>query len=263
MYKRLKKGKTVYSEKAAKISCCAKGMLYDSVKNQLIETMKLPAEYNEISSEINTMGYFILRTGHNFNGYYEAVSGKAVFNNKRVEICKVLSDICKSAEPYIAKRGLVLINRIPNENIFVNIDYERFCYAVSDILMNAAENTPEGGKIRISLSKTKKFVKIMISDNGIGMDEESAAHCVEPFFKKGRAGDKNKMGLGLTLAHYFICESGGRLNINSKSGSGTAVNMILPLMKDDGTNLSVETVVPDIIGEKLSPVHIVLSTLGE
>ena len=262
MYKRLKKGKTICSEKAAEISFCAKEVLYGSVKNQFIETMKLPEEYSEISSEINTMGYFILRTGHNFNSYYEAVSGKTVFNNKRIEICRVLSDICKSADPFITKRGIVFTGKIPNENIFVNIDYERFCYAVSDILLNAAENTSEGGKIRLVVSKTKKFVKITISDTGCGMDEESTAHCFEPFFKKGKAGNKNKLGLGLTLAHYFICESGGRFGLSSEKGKGTAVSLLLPLIKNE-TNLSVETVVPNIIGEKLSPVYIVLSTLGE
>ena len=258
MYKRLKSGKRIDSEKAAEISLCAKEIFYDSVKNQFIETMKLPAEFEGISSEINAMGYTILRTGHNINEYYEAISGKAVFKNRKTEICDAFSDICKNAEPYISKRGILFTNKIPKENIFVNIDYERFCYTVSDILLNAAENTPNGGRIRAGISKTKNFVKITVSDSGCGMDEECSARCTEPFFK---VSGKNKMGLGLTLAHYFAYESKGRIVINSEPGKGTSVNLLIPIMREEKESLSVGTAVPDILGEKLSPVHIVLSVL--
>lgn len=257
-YKRLKSGKSISSEQASKLSLYAKEQIFESVRNQFLETMKLPKEYDEIAEEININGYIILRTGHDLNEYYEAVSGKDSFDNEKAEIGFILKTIYEKSEPIIRKRGILYLCRLPSENIYTNIDKEKFCYAVLDILLNSAENTPEGGRIRIGVKKTQKYVKIIIGDSGCGMNPETAEHCTEPFYST--APDK-KMGLGLTLVHHFTCKSGGRMNIKSEKGKGTTIEMLLPIITGSGNELSVETTVPDILGSKLSPVDIVLASL--
>ncbi|MBQ3500479.1 MAG: HAMP domain-containing histidine kinase [Oscillospiraceae bacterium] len=261
-YKRLKSGKNVSSEKAAELSLCTKEQLFEAVRGQFVETMKLPPEYAGISEEININGYLILRMGHDLNEYYEAVSGKDSFDCKMTEIGLILKAIYEKAEPIIRKRDITFLSRFPAENIFVNIDREKFCYAVLDILLNAAENTAPGGRIRMSVQTTKKFVKVIIGDNGCGMDEETLARCAEPFFTAS-AGRRKKTGLGLTLAHHFLAESGGRMNIKSEKGKGTTAEMLLPIMAAGSKELSASATVPDILGGKLSPVYIMLSGLGK
>lgn len=259
--KRLRSGKTVSSELMANLSFSAKEQVYEAVRKQFAETVKLPAEYNTESENINKMGLRILKIGHDVNEYCEAVSGKTVFKTEQTEICGALSEICEKAAGFIEERKIAFIRKIPRENIFVKIDREHFYYAILNLFLNAAENTPEGGRIRISVSRTKKFVKITVGDNGFGMDEESLKHCFEPFYTKNHYKGRKKTGLGLTLSHYFAAESGGRMNITSEEGKGTAVSILIPLMCENEINLSFSAFSPEIPGERITPANIVFSVL--
>lgn len=262
-YKKLRSGKKIESALAADLSRHAKEQLREAVYSQFAETVKLPSEFCDVSEEINNKGYLILKIGHDFNEYYEAISGNAKFFNVNTEICGFLKDLCADTEKFIKRKEQNFICKIPEEKIFVNIDRERFCYAVLNIILNASENSKNGGKIRMVLSKTKKFVKITVGDNGFGMDEESLLHCFEPFYSKSVGNKKSKMGLGLTFSRNFVIESGGRINISSEEGKGTTVSMLLPISENSETNLSVESSVPDILGGKFSPVRIVFSALDK
>ena len=75
-----------------------------------------------------------------------------------MEICKTVFNLCEKSKTFLERKELLLLCKIPSENIFVDIDSERFCYAILDLILNAAENTPEKGKIRVTVSKTKKAV---------------------------------------------------------------------------------------------------------
>lgn len=258
-YKRLRSGKHINSGEMADFSLAAKEQIFEAIRNQFVETIKLPAEYTEVSEEINVMGYSVLRISHNFNEYCEAISGKAVFKTEKAELKETAGNLCEKAKRFFERKGVALIFKSSSENIFVEIDREKFYYALLNILLNAAENTPKGGKVRVVLTKTKKFVKIAVSDNGTGMDEETAEHCFEPFFTKGERFGKKRMGIGLTLARWFVFESKGRIHISSERGKGTTVSMLIPLMEKEETNLSVESPVSDILGGKFSPVSIMLS----
>lgn len=260
-FKRLRSSKTIESLSVAKLSQSAKEQLSEAVCAQFVETMKIRSDYEEVSDEINSKGHLILKTAHDFNEYCEIIAGSAKLNPQKTEICSYLYDICLEAERYVKKKNQSFIRKIPDEKIFVNIDKERFCYAVLNVILNSAENTPKGEKIRIFVSKTKKFVKIIIGDNGFGMDKESVLHCFEPFYSKTKTSQKGKMGLGLTLTRNFVTESGGRISISSEEGKGTAVSMLFPLIRAEETNLVAESPVPDILGGKFSPVSIVFSAL--
>ena len=259
--KRLKPGKNLPSKKASALSRCAKEQIYGYVHNQFFETLKLPAEYSEISGEINKSGWMILRSTQEMNEYFEAVSGTENFNNKKTEICSTVSNLCEKSRPFIERKGISFSCKTPWENIFVNIDRERFFYAVLNLLLNAAENSSEKGRIKISVSKTAKFAKIAVSDNGTGMDSETLCRCAEPFFTKGEIPGRKRMGLGLTLAHHFAVKSGGRFKIQSKTGEGTSVSILLPLDETEKTELSVGPFAEEISGGAFSPVEIVLSSL--
>lgn len=261
MSKKLKSSKNISSETASNLSLCAKEQLTDAIHSQILETMKLPEEYSCISDNINIHGYYVLKIAHNLNGYYEVISGKAFVNAVKTDIAADLSLLCEKAEKIVARRGISLTCTAPAEPIFISTDLERLYYSVLDILLNAAENTPCGGRIHVFLSKTKSFVKITITDNGTGMDEESLAHCFEPFFSAASGSKTRKMGLGLTLARHFVKNTGGRISVRSEPGKGTAVSLLLPLPADEELHLSAGSPVADILEAKISPVEIVFSEL--
>ena len=259
VYKRLRSGKYINSGEMADLSFSAKEQIFESVRNQFVETIKLPAEYSDVSDNVNSMGYSILRISRNLNEYCEIISGKCFFRKEKMEIAKTFLNLCEASKEFFKKKNINLVFKTESENIFVKTDREKFYYAVLNVLLNAAENTPRGGKVRVVLSRTKKFAKIAISDNGTGMDEETVLHCFEPFFSKSGYLGKPKMGIGLTLAHWFVSENKGRIHISSEKGKGTTVYMLIPLLEKEEADLSVEAPVPDILGGKFSPVSIMLS----
>lgn len=259
--KRLRSGKTINSDLMADLSFSVKEQIYTAVRKQFAETAKLPAEYDEESEKINKMGFRILKIEHDVNEYCQAISGRTSLKTEQTEICEAISEIYEKSVKFIDEQKISFIKKIPKENIFVKIDRERFYYSVLNLFLNAVENTPEGGRIRVSVSKTKKFVKITVGDNGFGMDEDSLEHCFEPFYTKNHYSGRKKIGLGLTLAHHFAVESGGRMNIISEKEKGTAVSILIPLMDENEINFSFGTFSPEIPGEKLSPVNIVFSVL--
>jgi CheY-like chemotaxis protein/anti-sigma regulatory factor (Ser/Thr protein kinase) len=101
--------------------------------------------------------------------------------------------------------------------------------ALLNLAINASHAMPSGGSLVIeSRALTKDgqgAVCISVTDSGTGMDEQTLARAVEPFFTtKGL----NGTGLGLSMVQGFVEQSGGRMHINSVLGQGTVVELYLP-----------------------------------
>src|SRR6185503_8545532 len=88
-----------------------------------------------------------------------------------------------------------------------------------------------------------RHVILRISDDGIGMDEHTKRHCIEPFFTtRGRSADAaaagsafvggSGSGMGMTLAHVMARRAGGRLDIESAPGAGCTVSLTLPVFNE-------------------------------
>jgi len=93
-----------------------------------------------------------------------------------------------------------------------------------NVLQNAMEAMPYGGKVTVRTWVTGERVHCAIADTGIGMSEEARRRALEPFFTT--KGPKST-GLGLSVAYGAIQRSGGSLGIESAVGRGTAVTLSL------------------------------------
>ncbi len=251
--------KSVESEDTLKISAAVKEQIFLSVKEQFSETAKLPEEYAENSNKINYAAYAVLRTGYRANEYFSAVSGRYILKNKNWEIRELLLALCEKAKPFFARNGIKLSCKFPTVRVIVNIDEEKFYYALLEILLNAAENSFLGGEIKIGLSLTPKYVKIEITDNGKGMDKKTLKRCTEAFFKGSGEDRPGSMGLGLVIFRHFVAESGGKVMIASKEGKGTCVSFSLPYLEAGETLTGFSKA--EVLGGKFSPVDIILSAI--
>ncbi len=109
--------------------------------------------------------------------------------------------------------------------------------ALLNLVVNARDAMPDGGTITISARqatlgadpglKPGSYVCISVTDAGMGMDEQTLARAVEPFFTTKGVGKGT--GLGLSMIHGFADQSGGRLNLISKVGAGTTAEIWLPV----------------------------------
>jgi signal transduction histidine kinase/CHASE3 domain sensor protein len=116
----------------------------------------------------------------------------------------------------------------------VQLDPEQLKEVIINIIINACEAMGQGGAIVIhekALIERKKFrsAVIRISDNGPGIPDAVQSKIMEPFFTTKEEGT----GLGLSIAARIVQEHGGRLDIESKEGSGSTFIITLPAEEPD------------------------------
>ena len=118
----------------------------------------------------------------------------------------------------------------------VLIDRSELERSVLNFAINARDAMPSGGTFTIETSRVRgrrssgpALVEIVFGDTGVGMDEETAAHCFEPFFTtKGRA---RGTGLGLAAAHAMVTQAGGDVRLETAPGAGTKFTLTFPAVE--------------------------------
>ncbi|HEY8578047.1 MAG TPA: PAS domain-containing protein [Devosia sp.] len=130
--------------------------------------------------------------------------------------------------------------------------------ALLNLVVNARDAMPEGGTVRITASaetvgfgarsslKAGKYIRLSVADTGMGMDAQTLARAVEPFFSTKGIG--RGTGLGLSMVHGLASQLGGALTIHSRPGIGTNVELWLP--QDGSLPQAVEKA--EVQGEALS-----------
>lgn len=121
------------------------------------------------------------------------------------------------------------------------VDSSQLENVILNLVINARDAMPEGGSLTVSLnnatldrgtidsdgtSYTGDFVLLTIADTGTGMSKEVMEQAFEPFFTTKPAGEGT--GLGLSMAYGFIKQTGGHIQISSKLGHGTKIDIYLP-----------------------------------
>ena len=102
---------------------------------------------------------------------------------------------------------------------------------VHNVLINAIQAMPAGGKIKIrtGLDKNKNMVTIDIEDEGIGITPEHLSKVFEPFFTTKERGVEKNAGLGLSIVYSAVHVVGGDVHIQSSLRKGTSVHIDLPV----------------------------------
>jgi CheY-like chemotaxis protein len=110
--------------------------------------------------------------------------------------------------------------------------------AVLNLAVNARDAMGGGGQLRLALDQADispqeanglepgRYIRLSVTDTGMGMDEATLARAIEPFFTTKGQGEGT--GLGLSMVHGLAAQSGGALKINSKVGKGTTAELWLP-----------------------------------
>jgi CheY-like chemotaxis protein len=115
--------------------------------------------------------------------------------------------------------------------------------ALLNLAVNARDAMPEGGRLTVSAAladcaageaedlKAGRYIRIVVRDTGVGMDEATLAKAIEPFFSTKGVG--RGTGLGLSMVHGLAAQLGGALYLESRPGQGTAVHLLLPVTQSE------------------------------
>ena len=124
-----------------------------------------------------------------------------------------------------ATDSLLIPIEIKEQNLYINAngnftgDVSWTVEAISNIVKNCVEHTPNGGEIRIEAGENSLFAEIVISDSGSGIAQEDLPHIFERFYKSKNAGDKN-FGIGLSLTRMIITNQNGVIKAENNAAKG-------------------------------------------
>jgi len=101
----------------------------------------------------------------------------------------------------------------------------------NNLVSNAVKYTPGGGRVSITMSLEAGWARVIITDTGIGIPEESLDHLFEEFYRapNAKAQVKEGTGLGLAITKDLVTRYGGQISVQSAVGQGTTFTVTLPL----------------------------------
>lgn len=102
---------------------------------------------------------------------------------------------------------------------------------VSNLIINAIQSTPKGGRVTVSLERHHNYAVISIQDTGIGIDESEQRRIFERFYRvnSDRSRNTGGSGLGLAIVSVIVQAHKGSLQVQSKLGKGSTFTVRLPL----------------------------------
>ena len=145
-------------------------------------------------------------------------SGTAVFTKKEINVEKILNHVIQNlAIPLEIKQQKIIVNG--NSSKFIG-DYNWQLEALTNIVKNCIEHTPDHKNIYIKFEENNFYTKITIRDEGVGIAKEDIKHIFERFYK-GKNSSENSIGIGLALSKSIIERDNGYIICTSKEGEGT------------------------------------------
>ena len=125
-----------------------------------------------------------------------------------------------------------LVIELTEEPIVLSHDPAAIERAVDNLLSNAVKYAPEESTIQIRTRLDKESVTIIVGDNGPGIPAREQPFIFERFYR-GREQKVDGSGLGLAISQEIAAIHGGRINVDSEEGKGSAFSLILPLRKSE------------------------------
>lgn len=169
----------------------------------------------EISRQINWINWLVI----SLLKLSKLDSNTAVFVQKEIKVEDLINNVVKNlAIPIDIKQQNVIVNG-SSDVMFVG-DYNWQLEALTNIVKNCIEHTVENKNIYINWEENNFYTKIVIKDEGVGIDKKDVKHIFERFYK-GKNSSENSVGIGLALAKSIIEKDNGYIICVSELGRGT------------------------------------------
>jgi PAS domain S-box-containing protein len=161
----------------------------------------------------------------------QSITGE--FDFGEVNLNALLADMLLAHEPLIQQRQHQTTLE-PGENLGVVYgDAFQMERALTNILINAINYTPEGGHITLRTRQAQNELIVEIQDNGKGIPVEEHERIFNRFYRidPARGSGQGGMGMGLAIARKIIEAHGGRIELESEPGKGSTFRVLLPVLK--------------------------------
>lgn len=197
----------------------------DSVMNGGEVDKKILNEgYNKIISAINMVNEILKVSEIN------SKDGPLDLKRDNINLCTMVDGILKNLDYLIKKKEITLEYNNKYDQINILGDVDVLDMGLTNLFDNAFRYSPKG-KVVVTISNEDNMAKLVITDNGIGIDQEDLKHMFEKFYrgKNARLIDPNETGVGLYATKKIIEMHNGKISIDSELNKWTEVIVKLPI----------------------------------
>lgn len=146
-------------------------------------------------------------------------AGSIVMRDEEINVKKLIQNIISNLAILIDIKDIKIEENI-SKQITLFADYNWQLEALTNIIKNCVEHSFDGGKIKIEAESNSVFTKIIITDEGEGIEKKDLNRIFERFYKSEKSSE-NSIGIGLALAKTIIEKERGYIKVESEVGKGT------------------------------------------
>jgi len=163
-----------------------------------------------------------------------ADAGQLRLELRRTDATGIIRDTLDKMAMLAQDREVFMGADLPAQVPAVTADPDRVGQVLRNLLLNAAQHTPAGGKVTVTARPVAGMLEVSVSDMGVGISPENLPHVFERFWRADPARARASRlgggtGIGLAVAQSLVEAQGGRIWVESTLGQGTTFRFTLPL----------------------------------
>ncbi|OAI53541.1 hypothetical protein AYO47_04495 [Planctomyces sp. SCGC AG-212-M04] len=153
------------------------------------------------------------------------------FEINSVDVGDVISECVDDRRDLAKSKGLSLTANPPANAVHATAEPEGLRTIISNLVENALNYTPAGGRVDVEWGVVDDQVRIVVSDTGVGIPKEHQGRVFERFYRVDRARSRalGGTGLGLSIVKHLVQAFGGRVELESEQGKGSTFTVWLPI----------------------------------
>jgi len=204
---------------------------FAEIMHQQVLGLISPTEYHDYAGHILTSGQHLLSLINDVLDFARLESGSLQLNLRPVDLPALVRTTLHALGETAASAGVQLATAITEKPLVIRADEQRLRQVLLNVAGNGVKFTPAGGSVTVALQpRAGGGALITVTDSGIGIDEAQMASVFRPFWQADSGLDRVRegAGIGLPLARELVALHGGRLDLRSRVGAGTRVEIVLP-----------------------------------
>ena len=184
------------------------------------------ANYAKIIHNMSSHSFHLLEDVLN---WYKSQSGKMPFDPYEFELSEIITSLQQLFEPKALEKN-ILLHFAVNESMNIVADYNMLSAILRNLLSNAIKFTPRGGNVTLSIHNNSDSVEFMVTDSGIGLNQEEIEEILNSTEIRSKSGTSNEKGtgLGLYMCKEFIRSHNSQLEITSQLKQGSTFKFTIP-----------------------------------
>ena len=160
--------------------------------------------------------------------WFKLGSNEFSINISIVDLTELTRNILIDWIPIFEDTQIDFTVNIPEQPFRVQIDPDGYMRILNNLIQNVISHS-HADKIEISLSRQGGNIKILLSDNGVGIDKKDLKHIFERLYKCDKGRSEKGSGLGLSIVHQLADKLNGTITVESTPGEGTVFILLFPL----------------------------------